>query len=83
MTRFYFDLWDGHELTRDEDGLELADAAAAMLEGRRALASIVKDAIDQGHEDLIEIRIRNGEPGPVLTVRIDVSPPKPDGADTT
>jgi hypothetical protein len=84
MPHYFFDLWDGRELSRDEEGLQLRDMEAAIAEGRRALASIARDAIDQGSTDLIEIRIRDGDEGPViLTVRIDVEQPRPDGADPT
>lgn len=58
MARFYFDIADGTSRTRDDEGLELPDIAAALLEARRAAAGIA-------HESMLDNR-----PGPVtVTIR--------------
>lgn len=65
MPRFFFDLFDKHGLVRDEEGMDFPSMDEAVAEARRTLAGMVKDALLQGEESPIEIRIRDGQ-GPVV-----------------
>jgi hypothetical protein len=75
MTRYYFDLRDGDELTSDEVGLELASFHAAQEEAARSLADMAKDAIQSrridGSGGLLAVEVRD-ENGPVLQARFTV-----------
>ena len=66
MPRYYFDVVDASGLVRDTEGMEFDDMDAAVAEARRALGSMVKDALSDGSEHPIEIRIRDGDEGPIL-----------------
>lgn len=67
MPTYYFDVFDGGGLVRDLEGMEFEDMDAAVAEARRALGGMVKDALsDGGSEHPIEIRIRDGDEGPIL-----------------
>jgi hypothetical protein len=66
MTRYYFDIFDKNGLTRDHEGIEFPSIREAETEARRALGGMVKDALAEGTEDQIEIRIRDGSEGPVI-----------------
>jgi uncharacterized protein DUF6894 len=69
MHRYYFDIVDHNGLTSDTDGMEFHTMNEAVAEARRALGSLVKDALTDGHDLPIEIHIRDGDEGPVfLTV---------------
>jgi len=62
---YFFDIRDDQGLHRDDIGLELADMAAAITEGRRALADMNRDAVARGEEHDFEILIRDHGEGPV------------------
>jgi hypothetical protein len=44
MKRYFFDLRDGDELTRDDEGLELSTTEAVQEEAARPLADMARDA---------------------------------------
>ena len=66
MPTYYFDVFDGSGLVRDLEGMEFEDMDAAVAEARRALGGMVKDALSDGSEHPIEIRIRDGDEGPIV-----------------
>jgi hypothetical protein len=66
MPTYYFDVVDGGGLVRDTEGIEFASMDAAVAEARRALGGMVKDALSGGNEHPIEIRIRDGDEGPIV-----------------
>jgi hypothetical protein len=71
MPRFYFDVFDTSGLVRDEVGMEFGTMDEALAEARRTLGGLVKDALIEGTHDPIEIRVRDGDEGPVtLTVSV-------------
>ena len=70
MPRFHLNLYNGLGLTADEEGVELADAAAAREEAVRSIRSLVSEEAKQGHIDLsgrVEIIAENGDH--VTTIR--------------
>ena len=81
MPLFYFDVRDAQGVHRDDTGVELPDMPAAILEGRRALADMGRDAIAQGDPHNLEILIRDHGDGPVrLALSITTERVEDDGA---
>jgi hypothetical protein len=78
MPRYYFDIYDDGEATRDDVGLDLPSMTDAVTEARRTLAGMVKDTLAEKAFGRIEIRIRDGLEGPIeLSVtlnQIDMTP---------
>jgi len=69
MHRYFFDIVDHNGLTSDTEGMEFPTMNEAGAEARRALGGMVKDALSNGNTLPIEIRIRDGDEGPIfLTV---------------
>ncbi|TGN90960.1 hypothetical protein EOW77_0003545 [Bradyrhizobium yuanmingense] len=60
--RYYFDLRDGTQVFRDEEGLELPTVRAAEMEATRTLGGMVRDLeLESGGRDLaIEVRTDAG-----------------------
>lgn len=75
MSRYFFDLRDGDELTPDEQGLELPSFHAAQEEAARSLADMAKQAVESrridGSGGLLAVEVRD-ENGPVLQARFTV-----------
>ncbi|HEY9013031.1 MAG TPA: hypothetical protein VIN06_18655 [Devosia sp.] len=66
MPRYFFDIFDSNGLARDEEGMDFGTMDEAVAEARRTLGGLVKDALLEGDESQIEIRIRDGAEGPVI-----------------
>ena len=71
MKRYFFDLRDNDELTRDDEGLELSTMEAVQEEAARSLADMARDASwrphnGAGHRMAIEVR---DDTGPVLQAK--------------
>lgn len=64
MTRYFFDIREDGELTRDEDGVELETLEAARLEAQRALAEMAGELIRQRVVVSLVIEIRTGPDAP-------------------
>ncbi|SFJ72301.1 hypothetical protein SAMN05216525_13338 [Bradyrhizobium sp. Gha] len=69
MARYYFDLRDGAELFRDEEGVELPTVRAAEVEAVRALGGLVRDVepAAEGRDMIIDVR---NDDGPVSQVSL-------------
>lgn len=52
MPRFHLHLINGSGITRDHEGLDLPDIAAARHEALSAIRSILKDELSHGRLDL-------------------------------
>lgn len=60
MQRFYFDIRDGHEFAKDEEGLMLTGVDAAVSEAKRSLGDITHEVLRDGtHTGTLSIEIRN------------------------
>jgi len=70
MSRFFFDFRDGTDLTRDDEGLELAGVAEARAEAIRALPGIVRDEVPDGDSRDFEIDVRDDREHLLLTVSL-------------
>jgi hypothetical protein len=72
MDRYYFDIREGDELARDDTGLKFQSLSAAHDDALRALTTMVKDSVVQGHpEQSFAIEVRDGA-GPVIEVRAEI-----------
>jgi len=60
MPRFCFDLHDGETLVEDEEGLELADLHTASVEAQKGLADMIQDALSDGSQRTLMVRVREG-----------------------
>ncbi|MET4442831.1 hypothetical protein ABIB75_001092 [Bradyrhizobium sp. GM2.2] len=65
MPRYYFDVRDNDELTRDDDGLELPSLARARDEASLTLVGIAKDVLPRSEARTLAIEVRTAS-GPVL-----------------
>lgn len=62
--RYFFDIRENGELTRDEQGVELESLEAARQEAQRALAEMASELIRQRGVVSLVIEIRTGPYGP-------------------
>ncbi len=62
--RYFFDIRENGELSRDDDGVELETLEAARLEAQRALAEMAGELIRQRGRVSLVIEIRTGPDGP-------------------
>jgi hypothetical protein len=72
MMRYYFDLRDGDEFARDEEGIDLRNIKQVEKEATKSLVDLARDAIrsfNVGGSRRIEIEVRNDD-GPVLQARL-------------
>jgi hypothetical protein len=71
MTRYYFDVRDGSDVSLDDEGYELSSHDAAWAEAARSIAEMARDKIpdsgSDGRQLAIEVRT---DRGPVLAVRV-------------
>lgn len=68
MPIYYFDIRDGTGTHPDDTGVDLPDMDAAIVEGRRALADMSRDAGPDANDHDIEILIRDHDEGSVKLV---------------
>ena len=66
MPRYYFDIFDGTETIRDEEGINLPGIEAAMAEARRAAADMSRELMLDNAPGPIEVTIRDHTTGPAL-----------------
>jgi hypothetical protein len=68
MPRFFFDVLDSRSgFVPDDEGTECADAVAAKQDAQRAIGEMIKDAMPDGDEYVIVMRIRD-ESGKALVM---------------
>ena len=61
MPRYFFDVTDSGETSRDSDGVEFPSLEAARQEALKTLGEIAKDELPDGDRREFSIRIRDGE----------------------
>jgi hypothetical protein len=59
MTRYFFDLRDGFEFFRDEQGLEFDTMQSARNEATRALVDFARDAVPGSERSELAIEVRD------------------------
>src|SRR4051812_22824027 len=81
MHRFYFDIDDGDQVIRDNEGLVFDDLATACREAVKALPDVAHDVLPDGVEKLISASVRDAAGSilfrAVLAFRCEW--PQPDG----
>jgi hypothetical protein len=65
MPWFYFDLLDGEKLGVDDEGVECESPEAARKEAAITLGEIMRDAMPDGDQRTMALRIR-GESGQIV-----------------
>ena len=58
MPRYFFDVFDGEKLTRDEIGIELADLERVRSEAIQALPEIARDELPDGDVRVFSVQAR-------------------------
>ncbi|KRD95850.1 hypothetical protein ASE63_12605 [Bosea sp. Root381] len=61
MPRYFIDTSDGDRSILDEEGIDLADDAAARLSALDALPDMARDVIPDGDERRLSVSVRNAE----------------------
>ncbi len=69
MSRFYFDVEDGDNFTRDEEGLELPGVKAAEDEAAKTLPGIISDSLPNGDRRVM-MTVRDEAGHPVLRLSL-------------
>lgn len=65
MPIYFFDIRDSYGLHRDDVGLDLPNMDTAIVEARRALADMNRDALPEAGDHDLEILIRDHQDDPV------------------
>ncbi|WP_262027920.1 DUF6894 family protein [Microvirga sp. Mcv34] len=68
MARYYFDVHDGAQLVRDEDGSDFESADAAVQAAARSAAEIGQGRMARGDFSDVVIDIRDAGNQPICTV---------------
>ncbi|MBU3077526.1 DUF6894 family protein [Sphingomonas quercus] len=72
MPHYYFDLHNGTGLTRDEEGLDLVDEAAARAVSLETIRSILSDEARSGSLDLVgRIDVRGAAGETVMSISFE------------
>lgn len=66
MTRYYFDIDDGHRRTEDRDGHELASRELVRQEAIGVLPVIAADTLPDGDHVTIRVQVRDEAGRPVF-----------------
>ena len=64
--RYYFDIRDGDQFTKDEIGAELDGIEAVRSEAMRALRGIIGDVLPDGDQRSVVVVVRNEDGKPLL-----------------
>jgi hypothetical protein len=79
VARYYFDLREGDEVTRDEEGVNLPNLESVQEEAARALSEMARETVRQrpnGTEYRMSIEVRDDN-GPVLQARFTFEVDRP------
>lgn len=69
MKRYYFDLRDGSQFIRDDEGVELPDIESARQEATAALSEITRGWDGGGPQHRMAVEVRDDR-GPILEARV-------------
>ena len=61
MARYFFDIDDGEEFTRDMFGVECPSREDARRNAIGGLAEVAQDELPDGNQRLFKVRVRNEE----------------------
>jgi hypothetical protein len=71
MPRYFFDVFDGEKLVRDEIGIELADLEQVRIEAIEALPDIARDQLPDGDERAFAVEARDEHGRVVFAARLN------------
>ena len=72
MPRFYFDVSTGDDITRDDEGLDLASLEDVEREAKRGATDMSRDCLPDGCSEIsVQVRDEHGER--VLTVTVSMT----------
>jgi hypothetical protein len=77
MPRYYFDIADGPESSRDEEGLELPNLEAARTQALATLGEIARDEFPDGDRRDFSISIRDGGGQALLIAKLALRVERP------
>lgn len=60
MSRYFFDLQNGDEATRDDQGVELHSRASVQKEIARILLDVARDEIPEQERVIVSVVVRDG-----------------------
>ena len=72
LERYYFDLSDDMEFTRDESGIALANDTAAADQALSILGEMVKDAPSDMERNSMRVEVRKSTEAPLLVVTVSI-----------
>jgi hypothetical protein len=75
MPRYYFDLLDGEDLVKDEEGMDLPNISSAQIEATEFLTDMVEDIATRQSNPLgylMSIEVRDSE-GPLFVLSFTFS----------
>ena len=72
MPRYYFDLLDGEQLTRDEVGVELDADATARNAAANVFTDLAREAGSAGTSQSVLVRVRDQSGDTLLEVAVPV-----------
>jgi hypothetical protein len=61
MPRYYFDLLDGEDLVKDEEGMDLPNISSAQTEATEFLTNMVEDIATRQSNPPMSIEVRDSE----------------------
>jgi hypothetical protein len=73
VPRFYFDVREGAQVTRDDVGLDLESLDAAEAEAIRAAAGISRESLSRGRASEIMVQVRDELGEQVIIVAISMT----------
>ena len=71
MPRYFFDVFDGDKLLRDEIGIELAGLEDVRTAAIEALPDIARDVLPDGDRRLFSVQVRDAENRVVFKASLD------------
>lgn len=72
MPRYYFDLLDGEDLVKDEEGMDLPNISSAQTEATEFLTNMVEDIATRQSNPPMSIEVRDSE-GPLFVLSFTFS----------
>ncbi|MCP3475431.1 hypothetical protein NLM33_34485 [Bradyrhizobium sp. CCGUVB1N3] len=77
MKRYYFDIRDGSQFIRDDEGVELPDIESARHEASAALSEITREWGRGGPQHQMAVEVRDDR-GPIFKARFSFVIEEPD-----
>ncbi len=73
MPRFYFDVREGDNFTRDNEGLRFDSLDTAEYEAARGAAEMGRDCLPKSDVREVAVQVRDEHGDPILTVAVSMT----------